>query len=509
MAPRLFEINELLHLVLSSLTVPDLATNLTVGRRWFDVGISLVWNELMRVDPLFALLQDEPSVYASRSQARITASIPDQEDISAAAWSRFNLYASQVRKLNTLSSGCVGQCKWLGLEKLLELAPVVPHAHTIQLSLHNEVYPDSWACHLVIKLFLGESTARLICRGPRSGLKTEHVVSILKSALALKSPLAHLNLPTGGHGDATKIFASFLPDFKHLESLYLSMLSLDSASLDQIRRLPRLRTFSVIQPLGVEAQWQQLGHCSDWKGEAFPSLKTLCVLRFTPGDIQTLLSRYPILLACLSELNVWTHGPCSRDTGSFVAAMLALIGRSARQLRKLTASFTSSLEAARVGLDALTPIFPLELERLELYCLRFTGTTGCSALHGRWPRLTHFVIPHQPATPSDLLQLARRRRLQVLHVDVTPPGEDDAVMLPDERIEHLAVGVQLLSEYRLGKLPTARMRSYAAFLLRCWPNLVLQLKNMVPHWPPSLAGPNGDGFEELVREINDLRRLTG
>ncbi|KAG8722234.1 hypothetical protein FRC08_005234 [Ceratobasidium sp. 394] len=507
MAAKFLTTNELVDLLLSNLSDHELATTLTVNQRFFDLGASRLWRNLIQVDSLFGLLLDDEYVRASgfpkRSldQAELTVSIPDMDQIDPARWSRFNLYAGFVRTLD--ASWNAFPYTWLGLEKLLDGAPIVPRVHTIDLRIPERLRPDSLSYCVIIKLFLGPRTARLTCQGPReSGLKPEHTASILESALALKSPLEYLDLRTSASGDAPEIGAPSWAGLVLLEDLRLSAPSLGAFPFDQVRNLPSLRNLCVDQLPG--GQWRSLGEGSDWEEGAFPSLRVLRIFGASCGDLRRLFLCRPILLTGLTELRIATSDAYSKETAvATVASVIAVIGDSARRLRALVASFTSDSVAILVGLEALAPIFSLELERLELRCLRLTGRADCSALHGLWPSLRHLSIPFQPATPSDLLQFAKRRRLWHINLDVRPPAEDDAAVSSHETLERLGHGMLLSSEYRLSGLPRATLRSYAAFLLRCWPNLSLS-------WSARRddhAGADQDGFHDLIRELREVRGL--
>ncbi|KAG8722232.1 hypothetical protein FRC08_005232 [Ceratobasidium sp. 394] len=513
MTTRFLGTNELLGLVLSNLTWEDLPSTLTVNRRWFNIAASRLWRDLGDVDPLFSLLVDDEYAHASGFWTRslrwdeMTAPIPHPEEIGPARWSRFDLYAGFVRTLEVWPHGC--QRNWSGLEKLLDRAPIVPRVHTIDLTVPEWSQPDSRAYYVMIKLLLGPCTTRLTSEGPRAlGLEPEHAALILQSALELKSPLTHLDLRTSQSGDAAQKQAASLVGFALLDHLRLSPQSLGSVPFGQIGGLPRLRTLCIEQWQG--GPWRDLGECSGLGEDAFPSLKELKVSGASCGDLQQLFSRCPMLLNGLTELQLATNDAYSRETSpASVASIIALIGASARQLRVLIASFTTDWVAIPVRVEDLAPIFPLELERLELRCLNLAGWADCSALHRLWPSLIRLCIPFQPATPWDLLQFAKRRKLQFIHLDVSPPGDDDPAVSSHETLERMEPGVRLISEYRLSGVPTAILKSYAGFLLRCWPNLELSWKARDDERPGHFGdGIDLDGFGKLIHEIDGLRGLS-
>ncbi|KAG8699179.1 hypothetical protein FRC08_005458 [Ceratobasidium sp. 394] len=511
---HVFTVQELLSLILSNLSVSEVASVLTVNHAFFEPGISIVWRELDSVAHLFAIL-DRPFTEAEGDFTPVTISIP--RVISSEIKSRFTLYANRVRKVTNFRRSWVSRhVEWVGLENLVQPTAIATNIHTINYTWFGEFDGNASVHWLIIKLLLGPSTTSLTCFGAnsRAGLAVEHAALLLKRALAVKSPLADLTLYTKMPTNDTEIasLVSHLFQFNCLTRLQLSVALINNELLDCIRHFPSLHTIAFSNPTEPSrstrrSRWQSLSADSNSEGEMFPSLRSLAIRQVTCEDLESLFARYPSLLRGITKLDLHI---CEAGFGSLrtnsVTRVFQLLGNISHQLSDLTFAFPNNLQGYAVPMETLSSLYALNLERLTVHSAHLVAESCWSAeLYRRWPGLRHLVIPYQRTGPLDFLELAKHEQLQVLCVYIRPPREDDLGVMTGQTTGSSAKGVRLESQCNLMDVPTETMRDLARFLLRCWPDVTLVWRNSAHRWPPSIQPPSRDGYDALANEINELR----
>ncbi|KAG8717234.1 hypothetical protein FRC08_007933 [Ceratobasidium sp. 394] len=514
MAPssRVFAINEVLLLILTCLPVHEVARVLPVNHAFFELGVGIVWKDLNRVAHLFAVL-DRPFTQPRGNYTPVAVSVPPA--IPPDLMSRFKRYANCVRQVTNFRGPGRG-IKWLGLEHLLQPASIVPNVRTVSWAW-REYESDESVDWLIVLLLLGPSTSSLRCfgAGSRCGLTVEFATLLLARALDMRSSLAELTLYTKAPtSDAALTFLfSLLLRFNCLTALGLSASLVRDRLLDCIRRLPSLRTLSLIDRTEIEVfdpprRWGGLDGDSDWEGEMFPSLESLAVRCATFDDLGDLFASYPSLLRPVTMLDLHiSHDEIEGIQIDAVTRLFDLLSDSSPQLSHFTLAFPNSTDPYMVPISILDRLRAPNLERLTVHsvCLT-TDSSWCAEIFSRWPRLSHLIVPHQPTLPSDLLELAEHGSLQVLCADLTGPPEDVNAMASNcIGGSAPATGVRLESQFELSDLPADKSRDFARFLLRCWPDVTLVWRNKVHEWPASIQPPNRNGYEMLMRVVDELR----
>ncbi|KAG8696771.1 hypothetical protein FRC08_006951 [Ceratobasidium sp. 394] len=458
LSPCLTLPEEILYLILLNLSVPHAAKLLTVKRAFFNAGIRVVWQRIDDINDLLVLLLNEspPSVQDDNSSIEVT--IPDV--ISANTRARFDVYASCVRWLGTLGPRKRRyKIKWLGLDRLLTPTPITPALDTLILD------SDSWlnlglpSFYLTVTLFLGPATKYLCCSGHGSSALTfEQATLILAYAFDLGSPLTQLGLMVQEpetHRDLILALALSITKFDHLKSLALSALCAGSQLLDHISCLATLDALHLFNRPGGICSWSGSVASTNSRRYGFTSLRLFTTRGIKCEELGHFLSLHPSLLNNITELLIDIHYEGYRPSRDSIHQVFTILGSEARCLKDLTFVFSTfgvaGLEADIIRLDTLSCIFPLNLERLKLHSV-YMKPTDFSALHDQWPRLTHFIMPHQTVGPADLCSLSRREALQVLGVGIRLGYPFDVgAMTALDKVRSSAAAIWLESEYMAGQ----------------------------------------------------------
>ncbi|KAG8792850.1 hypothetical protein FRC12_004650 [Ceratobasidium sp. 428] len=511
---RLLAVPELLRWVLSNLSVAELAPLLGASCAFLEAGSQLVWKELHDPLPLFApLLKPSDSPRAEHEPLKIT--IPNKVDRKV--WQRFRLYASCVRKLTNYGRSMAGPVEWHGLEKLRSFAPITPNVRVLWLTWRAEdpVVQPYWD---MIWLFLGSATTSLRCHGDWSrGSSAEPMTSVLERARDVRSALVDLTLSSTAliSREELRALESRLQPFSQVCTLRLNTSMIDGAIMSYIRRLPNLRTLTLSDPrnfLDRAHRWKPLPIEQGWTGEPYPSLNSVCLSQFGGRMVERLLAGQPSLLRNVTSLNLEMH--CGTDRAAPIRSLcevFRLVANTSRSLHDLTVEWSSSMEVAyRIPAQALAVLFPLHLRRLTLHYIRLNkDSLGISEIQGEWPALTHLILPHQPAWPTDLVQLAQRKTLRVLSVDIKPPRQIDSDAMADTHPSPRPVAPFCLkSQFNLGSVGLPQINELARPLFKCWPDLTLEWHGPVSGWS-SIEEPTREGLELLMQGVEEARSESG
>ncbi|KAG9086028.1 hypothetical protein FS749_003961 [Ceratobasidium sp. UAMH 11750] len=385
---------------------------------------------------------------------------------------RFKRYAHCVRKVTNSSRRPGRRIQWLGLENLVQpTVSITPNIHTISWVWRAHERDVSSHC-LILLLLIGPSTTSLGCFGAnsRSGLAVELATLLLERALDVQSPLTDLTLYTKVPTDDAAVahLPSLLPRFDRLTRLRISTSLVHGRLLDCIRCLPGLCTLSFVNPMqdGVSnphGGWHDLDTDSDWEGEVFPSLRSLAVRYITFHGLGDLFAFYPSLLRHVTMLDLQmsedSFGNIQVDS---ITHIFDLLSNSSLQLSHLAIAFPSSVHPYMVPISSLDHLLVPNLEHLTMHSIHLIGDScWCTDLGNRWPRLSHLIIPHQPAWPLDLLKLAGHGSLRVLCVDLRAPQESASVTIGNSISGSAATGVRLESQFELSDVPEEILREFA------------------------------------------------
>ncbi|KAG8795548.1 hypothetical protein FRC12_012987 [Ceratobasidium sp. 428] len=374
----------------------------------FRLGVKLVWRELAGPVPLLALFCDQTLEPLNRAFMVLMLTIP--ETVSPERLERSCIYADCVRKVTGIGPlGPQGNdVRWSGIHRLLPQTPVAANVNVIEDTWGS---PDSAD---VVEVLLGPSTSTLDCRGSDGGrCPVEQVTRLLERAHAVKSNLTALAVRTPRiSDDEAAAAASRIAMFQGLSSVEIPSQMLTESMLDCLRSLPGIRHLALgVPPEGARFPfWESFGQGEEWAGR----------VSFAPswshkarGADDRRLSQPPRPSGVGSRA---TRGP-HRQRG-FGIEDLSIVFSAASEHSFLLPP------------PVLALLFTLNLRRLSLYAAHLpTDSPGLAMIDGKWPLLSHLVMPCQRAGPADLLRLASREPLQHLWVDVKAlrPGEDISI----------------------------------------------------------------------------------
>ncbi|KAG8718005.1 hypothetical protein FRC09_013318 [Ceratobasidium sp. 395] len=457
-ATQFFAVPELLCWTLSNLSPAELAPLLSANHVFFEIASRLVWKELHDPLPLFALLDELSGTPGAEHQAlRIT--IPYKVDDQV--WQRFQFYAESVRKVTNYCNSTGAVVEYHGLDYLRGLAPIAPDVRALWFSWSTEETAPQpyWD---MIWLLLGPATASLRCYGYRtSGLFAQQMSSVLERARSVGSALADLTVYPStpiNQGELSTLESRMRP-FDQVSTLRLSLPMIDGPVMDYTRGLPNLRTFTLStwgDLVTGPSSWRSLVIKPRWTGESYPCLDSVRLSQITSPIIEGLLFAQPSLLCNITSLALEI---CSSQYDAHILSIISnifwVIGGVSCGLQDLAVEWPSSMQVTYlIPARVLASLFPLDLRRLTLHRVRLDDDSlGIPEIHGKWPALTHLIAPYQPAWPTDLVQLAERETLQVLHVDIKPPRDSDLDAMADTPTSRSAAPLRLESQFDLDAVP--------------------------------------------------------
>ncbi|KAG8721236.1 hypothetical protein FRC08_014788 [Ceratobasidium sp. 394] len=468
---NIFCLHEILRLILSNLSKDETRKLLTVNRAFFYTGITFVWRRLQDTAPLFTVLDAAFSpVLAGHGPLIVSLA----NNANGDRVERFRRYAQCVRTVSNYGRMPGRAIQWHGLESLLAPIPVAPNVLDIG-RVWRENDSEASVHWLFVAMFLGPSTTSLSCSNARTvepGLTIAQAVQILDRASQMNSPLAKLELFPQTPADQDSLSPLFLliSRFSNLVELSLDSALVTGLLLGHLCRLPDLRVLAFKNRRGPPArfkhdEWGNLAIDSDLPPDPFPSLKTLAVCLVTENQLENFLIRCSSYLTGVStlDLQLIVGGPASRAVhGDRIARMFELVGNNFRALTDFTFAFPNMLQGFAMPAGLLEKLHAPNLERLALHSVHLRGEPSVFAsIQGRWPNLTHLVIPYQPASPSDLIQLARYGALRLLRVDIQLPQDDGPAMMADTRIVSSAAPMQLESQFDVDTCAAETLRDFA------------------------------------------------
>ncbi|KAG8793782.1 hypothetical protein FRC12_001636 [Ceratobasidium sp. 428] len=444
---------ELVLIILSYMSVSECAKLLSVNSIFFRAGAGFVWKELFDPAPLFAVL-DKPLRQIDNDYRPLVISIPTR--IARKRWQRFRIYADCMRKVTNFHPVFERRIEWSGLGHLRARAPVALCVDTIEFLWHNYDASEAWDFWKVIRLLLGPTTLTLRCYGSSvsRGLLVEHARHMLEYAQAVGSNLINLTQQTASSENNKEIEALVLQicACKQLTTLQLGSELVSGLVLNYLCSLPNLQqlTFSAPPQSNKPSVCQSLEVDNIMAGLPFPSLQSLFLSYISCAAIGQLFFARPSLLNNITELyvHISNHfGFCNISTES-LTRLFVLVTEHGSQIEDLTVAWPSSVDPCEMSPAHLMCLFSLNLRRLTLHTVKLPNESlGVAHIAGRWPLLSHLIMPHQPVWPVDLLQLAERPALQVLCVDVKRISTGNVKLTTGFETDASATPVQLESQF--------------------------------------------------------------
>ncbi|KAG8717726.1 hypothetical protein FRC08_006824 [Ceratobasidium sp. 394] len=499
---------DIVYMTFGYLSAPEVASLLTVNKLFFRNGIRYVWRNLRGTHRLLSVLADTPNQDGQFS-------IPDQ--IEEKTKERFEQYAACIHGFYTNTRTERIPPHWLGVEKLLSDAPIAPNVQVIKIGW-DPVLDPSFNPLNTIRLFLGSSTTTLCLinwSNSQNHLTTDDVAQVLQRSFEMNSPLTELSLfiPPQDSSNPYSAFSTVFRQLHKLESLTLPKTWVNARLLELLWRFPRLRLLcfnDAVAPIPITVpQWGDLSLETDLDDEGFCALDELRLFQVALGDVQNLLSAHAVISQRITKLDLRIPGtylnlPKNADLG----AVFQLLVDTSPLLRDLTIEFPFCEKPFLIQSTTFSLLTQLDLERVQLGRVRIHSATDCSVLHNRWPRLTHFKMPSQPAAPADLVQFAARPTFQSLHVEViVPPGSIEEAGDSFTSDTPYPTSIMLASPFCAPSVDDAWVRKFALFLLRCWPKVNLICPYDFTALPPSSAviRDNAMYYGRLVQAVEAIR----
>ncbi|KAG8706673.1 hypothetical protein FRC09_002287 [Ceratobasidium sp. 395] len=447
-----FATNELLIMILAYLSIPECARVLTVNSAFFRHGADRVWRELSSPAPLFALFCELRILVTRDGYKLFELSVP--EEICPGRWKRSRVYADRVCKVTNLRVyGGQESVLWSDFDRVLSRAPVADHVQEVEVHWGHKT-PNAGN---LVRSLLGPDTSTLACYGScEKKLTADEARSLLERAQAVGSNLTNLDLWTDQPGDDKAVMALALQirRFEQLVSIRFSTELVTGSMLNAIRGLPLLQNLSFGLPHerdGVSL-WGYLSNEDNWTGQPFSSLRSLVIFKSRGPAILRFLSTRPSLLHGLKTLRFHMTADGDRfecDAAAF-PALAVLIASRAPGLEDLSISFPDSRSPWVLQPPLLACLFSLNLRKLVLNTVQLpTDSPGLALIDGKWPSLSRFVMPFQPAWPTDLRRLAKREALRSLVVDVKAPRQGEEISTSGTEVESSAVPMRLKGRFEI------------------------------------------------------------
>ncbi|KAG8718456.1 hypothetical protein FRC09_012642 [Ceratobasidium sp. 395] len=509
----LFTIAELVYLTLSFLPVPECARLLTVNKMFFRQGVKLVWSQLSSPAPLFALfcrheLEVSPSGFRNYK-------IFAPEEISRKRWEYLSVYANCVRKVTDLRQPFQRHhVRWTGLGGLIRQGPVATKVQVIEVSWGDSVTRCTDVSNIV-ELLLGPDTSTLRCHGSGvPGLSVREAERLLRRARTVGSRLTELMLRTGKPNteEALVALTVIIRSFELLAAVDLSSELVTGLMLDCMHDLPNLERLVLALPSesAEVSLWNHLVDVGDWVGQPFPSLRSLAFHDSACSAVHRLLSARRSFLPGITKLYVQLKRrpgpqfPGSAGLESFTL-LVDLIVSEASSLQDLTMTPPGNRDGPwTLPPEALSHLFSLNLRRLALHNVRLPiDSPGLALIDGKWPLLSHLVIPFQHVRPNTLLQLAKREALRLLRVELLAPQLGEEVLTDETAVNGSTAPMRLEGQFDMRETGEHTVATMARLLLYCWPSVSLVWRNRLENWP--LAEPSRAAYIALLAKVNELR----
>ncbi|KAG8792860.1 hypothetical protein FRC12_004660 [Ceratobasidium sp. 428] len=512
-AHSLFTTVELVYLTLSFLSVPECARVLLVNKLFFRQGVNLVWSQLSSPAPLFAIfcrheLEVSPSGFRNYK-------IFAPKKISTERREYLSVYANCVRKVTNFREAFQRQhVRWTGLDGLIRQGPVAAKVQVIEVSWGDSITRSTNVSNIV-KLLLGPDTSTLRCHGSGfPGLSVREAEGVLRRAQTVGSRLTELMLQTENPDteEALVALTATIREFELLAAVDLSKELVTGSMLDCMRDLPNLERLALALPSETAevSLWDYFVNEGDWVGQPFPSLRSLAFHDSACSAVHRLLSARRPFLHGITQLYVQLEsrlGPRSSGSaglGSFISLVELIVGE-ASSVQDLTITPPHNPDGPwRFSPEVLSLLFSLDLRRLALHNVRLPiDSPGLALIDGKWPLLSHLVMPFQHVRPNTLLQLAKREALRLLRVEVLAPQLGEEVLTDETAVNGSTAPMRLEGQFDMRETGEHTVETMARLLLYCWPSVSLVWRNRLENWP--LEDPSQAAYIALLAKVSELR----
>ncbi|KAG9101802.1 hypothetical protein FS749_003105, partial [Ceratobasidium sp. UAMH 11750] len=421
---------------------------------------------------------------------------------------RFMLYSTMVRKLYVHRHFNRGY-RWQGLEPLLDRAPLLPGlvelvikrrrdgAHSTQLSQTLTLFCGS-ACKIIRSIASSESITPWV--------NTTDSILALAALQPRATGLKHLDLfikadvPSWDHWVD---LATTLAEMTSLRCLGLGADTLSNAVLAAAGQIPELRVLTLrFRPMSQTDISSLLV-----QGGSFARLSRLVVWGAWPTDLADLVNLSPLITGIRSAfLEVLEGSVVDRPLDQVFGALRG----NAKCLEDLDLCFPEPIEGPYElrSSQLLSIISHIRLKRIcfRNVCLPGDQSFGHFLAHCHiWQStLTHFVMPCQPATLSDLQLFAGFSALDVLAVNI------DVLNIPSIQSTHLNPiskrTLQLESYFLLHHLLPETVEALTLFLLSCWEDITLVMARRTLNRDEPLDRLDYWAYVTLLKELARQRR---
>ncbi|THH29010.1 hypothetical protein EUX98_g5183 [Antrodiella citrinella] len=461
---KVFQIPEIVELILSFLDDASNASNARVCKKWSDIALNLLWREVPDIQPLFEILSPLEQVPGRRSLAEVGYLFTRKLGVSD--WERLSRYSRRVRAL-VHGPDWPKPVSTLAFDEVARSRPtlhILPNLRSLAwLTLDSDGMRSSL-------MFMHEHIVQFSASLYRN---IEYPLSDYFKEVVLRMPhLTHLDLrfDFAVHHVEPDLIA-LVRGLPKLKQVIFPLYSLTTRIVQAMSTLPHLGTiqFEFKDSQGQGDVEDVLHFAPKLREGAFPALWDLS-LSARLQDVTTLLNN-AYGPTNLTTLYIHVLTPTQPDE---VTRFLNALAENCQLMTHLYLDYmTSSMVQAqddpdlhpRLSWDALRPL--LALPNLVVFELRWDQPiqitqADIEEIAPKWPSLEVFLFNCEPLDPSEestltvhaLLPFARhcpKLRELGLYIDATKITDEDAAALgpsvkPFKSLERVCMGLSSISD---------------------------------------------------------------
>ncbi|KAG9090195.1 hypothetical protein FS749_000751 [Ceratobasidium sp. UAMH 11750] len=435
----------------------------------------MVWHKVVGLEILFGLLTavDLPNFTASNPWHQIVLEPSTVEN----KLPRFKLYSTMVRKLYVYLHSTHGY-QWLGLESLKDHTPLLPGLTELVIKRRHDG-AHSMRLQEVLALLCGSSCK--VIRAVASSESNTPWVSTGDGALALATlqtyaaSLEHLDLFIKADTPSWNNWANLATALATMKSLRCLGLGADTLSSSVLVAAGQIQGLEVLT-LRFRPMSQRDITSLHIPDISFTQLSRLVIWGAWPTDVVHLVKLRPLVAGIKSA---FLEVPEGSVIDGLLAQAFEALRENANRLEDLDVCFPQPIggpyELHSNHLLSIISQIPLKRICLQNVCLTPNQPFRHFIAHCStwWATLSHFFMPHQPATLDDLQILARFTALDVLAINIEVV---DIPLIQHHYVNPISRRTPRLESYFLfHHLLPEMAEGLALFLLSCWEDISLAM----------------------------------
>ncbi|TCD63646.1 hypothetical protein EIP91_005163 [Steccherinum ochraceum] len=457
---KVFQIPEIVELILSFLDRRENTNTARVCRRWSDIALTLLWRDVPDVFPLFSILSP---LDTSGRRGSTGFEYVFTRNLGASDWERFSRYARRVRILahNEDSVKFVSSLAFDEIARTRATLQILPNLGSL-----------TWLTHTSQRMrfslmFMHERVNEFIAS---LHLHDDYPIATFFNEVVLRMPhLTALDLRFDfGVSEIEAAIVELLGGLPKLKSVIFPLYTLTSRIVQQLSKLPHLGTiqFEFKEDQGQGQVEDIMNFVPHLEEGAFPTLFDLS-LSARLSDITAFLGHMhgPTHLT-----HLYAHVITSAHPDE-VMHFLTTISENCQQLTHLYIDYMASpggvipAPQPRLTWNALRPV--LTLPNLIVFEMRWDlpivlSQANVTEIASKWPSLEVLLLNCEPLDPSEdgtltldaLLPFARHcpnLRELGLYLDATRISEDEVALQasavkPFKNLKRLCMGLSTITE---------------------------------------------------------------